>query len=123
MVLVYSYRVKSLDGLLNEPRRELRLEPLQRHAEACAQVEQEVIDGFDLNGLVSATKLANTRMAKSVYDAFWSSFRDKLCYKAITHGATFKKVEGSGSTQSCSACESKDSTTRLKGIAGLRIRE
>ncbi|RQR62101.1 transposase [Burkholderia sp. Bp9125] len=70
-------------------------------------------------GNVSAAKLARTRMAKSVYDASWSSFRDKL----RAHGATFEEVDESGSTQSCSACGSKDSTTRPKGIAGLRIRE
>ena len=52
-----------------------------------------------------------------------SSFRSKLRYKAIAHGATFEEVDESGSTQSCSACGSKDSTTRPKGIAGLRVRE
>ncbi|WP_157638482.1 RNA-guided endonuclease InsQ/TnpB family protein, partial [Burkholderia ubonensis] len=74
-------------------------------------------------GNVSAAKLARTRMAKSVYDAAWSSFRDKLRYKAMAHGATFEEVDESGSTQSCSSCGSKDSTTRPKGIAGLRVRE
>ncbi|WP_157380892.1 RNA-guided endonuclease InsQ/TnpB family protein, partial [Burkholderia ubonensis] len=69
-------------------------------------------------GNVSAVKLARTRMAKSVYDASWSSFRDKLRYKAMAHGATFEEVDESGSTQSCSSCGSKDSTTRPKGIAG-----
>ncbi|HWX10890.1 MAG TPA: transposase [Trinickia sp.] len=73
-------------------------------------------------GNVSASKLARTRLAKSVYDASWSSFRDKLRYKAIAHGAMFEEVNESGSTQTCSACGSKDSTTRPKGIAGLRIR-
>ncbi|RQV07304.1 transposase [Burkholderia cenocepacia] len=74
-------------------------------------------------GNVSAAKLARTRMAKSVYDASWSSFRHKLRYKAIAHGATFEEVDESGSTQSCSSCGAKDSTTRPKGIAGLRVRE
>jgi len=74
-------------------------------------------------GNVSATKLAKTRMAKSVYDASWSSFRNKLQYKAIAHGALFQEVDERGSTQTCSACGSKASTTRPRGIAGLRIRE
>jgi putative transposase len=74
-------------------------------------------------GNVSALKLAKTKMAKSVYDASWSSFRDRLKYKAIAHGATFEEVNESGSTQSCSSCGSKDSPTRPRGIAGLRIRE
>uniref|UniRef100_UPI00158E17B1 RNA-guided endonuclease InsQ/TnpB family protein n=2 Tax=Burkholderiaceae TaxID=119060 RepID=UPI00158E17B1 len=85
----------------------------------------DVVRRFDYIavGNVSAAKLARTRMAKSVYDASWSSFRNKLRYKAIAHGATFEEVDESGSTQSCSACGSKDSTTRPKGIAGLRVRE
>ncbi|CAB3753684.1 transposase [Burkholderia puraquae] len=74
-------------------------------------------------GNVSAAKLARTRMARSVYDASRSSFRNKLRYKAIAHGATFEEVDESGSTQSCSSCGSKGSTTRPKGIAGLRVRE
>ena len=74
-------------------------------------------------GNVSASKLAKTKMAKSVYDASWASFKDKLRYKAIAHGATFEEVNESGSTQTCSSCGSTDSATRPKGIAGLRIRE
>jgi IS605 OrfB family transposase len=74
-------------------------------------------------GNVSASKLAKTRMAKSVYDASWSSFRDKLRYKAMAHGVTFEEVNESGSTQTCSSCGSKNSAARPKGIAGLRIRE
>ena len=110
MILVYRYRVKSLNGLLNKQSRAVNYvwnfcNDTQKHA------------------LKSASKLAKTRMAKRVYDASWSSFRDKLRYKAIAHGATFEEVNESGSTQSCSACGSKDSTTRPKGIAGLRIRE
>jgi IS605 OrfB family transposase len=74
-------------------------------------------------GNVSASKLAKTRMAKSVYDAAWSSFKNKLQYKAIAHGALFEEVDEKGSTQTCSSCGSKASTTRPRGIAGLRIRE
>lgn len=71
-------------------------------------------------GNVSAVKLAKTRMAKSVYDASWSSFRDKLRYKAIAHGATFEEVNEAFSSVTCSACGSRSGP---KGIAGLRIRE
>ncbi|MGB8421342.1 RNA-guided endonuclease InsQ/TnpB family protein [Paraburkholderia sp.] len=74
-------------------------------------------------GNVSAVRLAKTRMAKSVYDASWSSFRDNLRYKAIAHGATSEEMNERGSSQTCSSCGSKDSATRPKGIAGLRIRE
>ncbi|MBR8305335.1 putative transposase DNA-binding domain protein [Burkholderia cenocepacia] len=180
MILVYRYRVKSLNGLLNKQSRAVNYvwnfcNDTQKHA---LKWGKKWPTGFDLNvlttgsskelgihsgtvnatceqyaklhakvanaradfqhklavdlvrrfdyiavGNVSAVKLARTRMAKSVYDASWSSFRNKLRYKAIAHGATFEEVDESGSTQSCSACGSKDSTTRPKGIAGLRIRE
>jgi putative transposase len=71
-------------------------------------------------GNVSASKLAKTKMAKSVYDASWSSFKDKLRYKAIAHGATFEEVNEAFSSVTCSACRSRSGP---KGTAGLRIRE
>ncbi|WP_321874953.1 RNA-guided endonuclease InsQ/TnpB family protein, partial [Burkholderia cenocepacia] len=73
-------------------------------------------------GNVSAAKLARTRMAKSVYDASWSSFRNKLRYKAIAHGATFEEVDERFTSQVCSSCGAMPET-RPKGIAGLGIRE
>lgn len=71
-------------------------------------------------GNVSAGKLAKTRLAKSVYDAAWASFKDKLRYKAIAHGVTFEEVDEYGSTVTCSACGSRSGP---KGLEGLRIRE
>lgn len=72
-------------------------------------------------GNVSSSKLAKTKMAKSVLDASWSSFRNMLCYKAIGHGATFSEVNESYSTQACSSCGSL-SPESPKGIADLGIR-
>lgn len=82
----------------------------------------DLVRRFDLIrvGNVSASKLAKTKMAKSVYDASWSSFRDKLKYKAIAHGAKFEEVNESFSSVTCSACGARSGP---KGIAGLRIRE
>jgi IS605 OrfB family transposase len=71
-------------------------------------------------GNVSASKLAKTKMAKSVYDASWSSFKDKLRYKAIAHGATFEEVNEAFSSVTCSACGTRSGPSGLKG---LRIRE
>ncbi|MET3621790.1 zinc ribbon domain-containing protein [Burkholderia ambifaria] len=192
MILVYRYRVKSLNGLLNKQSRAVNYvwnfcNDTQKHA---LKWNKRWPTGFDLNvlttgssrelgihsGTINATcepygksrsqhrrpylryrgrkslgwvllkgrdlkregdafrfagntfrvfnsRALPARMAKSVYDASWSSFRDKLRYKAMAHGATFEEVDESGSTQSCSSCGSKDSTTRPKGIAGLRMRE
>lgn len=73
-------------------------------------------------GNVSASKLAKTKMAKSVNDASWSSFRTQLAYKAVRHGAWVEEVNESFTTQTCSSCGTLPDS-RPKGIAGLGIRE
>lgn len=73
-------------------------------------------------GNVNAAGLAKTNMAKSVLDAGWSSFRSKLAYKAVKHGAWFAEVNESFTTQTCSSCGALPDS-RPKGIAGLGIRE
>lgn len=65
--------------------------------------------------------LARTRMAKSVLDAGWATFRHMLAYKAIKHGATFAEVDEKYSTQVCSHCGALPSG-RPEGIADLGIR-
>ena len=73
-------------------------------------------------GNVNAYGLAKTRMAKSVFDAGWSSFRTMLEYKSIAAGVWFEEVDERFSTQTCSSCGDKPDS-RPKGIAGLGIRE
>ena len=74
-------------------------------------------------GNVNAASLAKTRMAKSVYDAGWSMFRNMLRYKASRHGARYLEVDERFTTQTCSHCGDPASDGRPKGIAGLGIRE
>jgi IS605 OrfB family transposase len=71
-------------------------------------------------GNVDAQKLTQTRMAKSVLDAGWSTFRTMLQYKCADAGVWFEEVNEAFSTQTCSCCSSR---TGPKGIAGLGIRE
>jgi len=73
-------------------------------------------------GDVSPSKIAKTRMAKSLLDAGWADFKTMLSYKAIKHGGTFLEVSEAYSTQACSTCGALPSS-RPRGIAGLRIRE
>jgi IS605 OrfB family transposase len=73
-------------------------------------------------GNVHAAGLARTSMAKSVLDAGWSSFRSKLAYKAVKHGAWFEEVNESFTSQVCSNCGALPDS-RPKGIADLGIRE
>src|SRR4029077_4856531 len=75
--------------------------------------------GHVIVGDVNATKLTQTRMAKSVLDAGWSMFRNQLRYKALRHGAVFEVVSERLSTQTCSGCGALGGP---KGIAGLGIR-
>lgn len=80
------------------------------------------IYGLIIVGDVSSTKLAQTKMAKSIYDAGWSRFKMMLAYKSIGNGAEMIEVSERLSTQTCSGCGSLP-PSRPKGIAGLRIRE
>jgi putative transposase len=73
-------------------------------------------------GNVNAAGLVKTRLAKSVLDAGWSSFRNMLRYKAIARGAWYEEVNERFSTQVCSACGSLPEQ-RPKGIADLGVRE
>ena len=73
-------------------------------------------------GDVSSTKLAKTKMAKSVLDAGWGLLKEQLKYKAIAQSVVFEVVNESYSTQTCSSCGTIPSSSP-KGRAGLRIRE
>ena len=73
-------------------------------------------------GNVNACGLAKTRMAKSVLDAGWSTFRTMLQYKSIAAGVLFEQVNEAFSTQTCSSCGCLPES-RPRGIAGLGIRE
>jgi len=73
-------------------------------------------------GNVSSSKLAKTRMAKSVLDAGWSMLRTQLRYKAMAHGVWFEEIDEAYTTQTCSCCGSI-SDSSPKGRSGLGIRE
>lgn len=72
-------------------------------------------------GNVSASALAKTRMAKSVLDAGWSSFRSMLAYKAIAHQVEYAEVNEAFTSQVCSECGALPAS-RPKGIADLGMR-
>lgn len=71
-------------------------------------------------GNVSSSRLAKTRMAKSVLDAGWASFRAMLSYKASKHSASFLEVDEKFTTQTCCEC---GSIAGPKGYAGLNERQ
>ena len=71
-------------------------------------------------GNVNASKLAKTKMAKSVLNAGWSMFRTMLKYKSDNAAVWFDEVNESYTTQACSSCGSIEGP---KGLAGMGIRE
>lgn len=72
-------------------------------------------------GNVNPCALAKTKLAKSVYDAGWTTFRTLLKYKCENAGVWYEEVNEAYTTQTCSCCGSRASSP--KGRAGLRIRE
>ena len=71
-------------------------------------------------GNVNAAKLAKTKMAKSVLDAGWSSFRTMLKYKCDHAAVWFEEVNERYSSQDCGVCHAR---TGPKGLSGLAVRE
>jgi transposase len=103
-------RVKAIHAKISNVRRNQLHEQSTRIAR-----ENELI----VVGNVNAAKLAKTKMAKSVLDAGWSTFRNQLEYKARRHRARFVEADERYSTVTCSCCGAAGGP---KGIAGLRVR-
>ena len=71
-------------------------------------------------GDVSSSKLAKTKMAKSVLDAGWHQLKTQLKYKAIRQSAVFIEVNEAYSTQTCSSCGVIPDSSP-KGRTGLEV--
>lgn len=71
-------------------------------------------------GDVSSTKLAKTRMAKSIYDAAWGITRHQLNYKAIRLAGVCIPGCEMFSSVTCSACLQR---TGPSGLGELGVRE
>jgi putative transposase len=75
--------------------------------------------GVIVVGDVSSSKLVKTKMAKSVLDSGWSTFKTQLSYKSHRAATVFKEVKESFSTQDCSVCGTR---TGPKGQKDLGIK-
>jgi putative transposase len=78
--------------------------------------------GLIVIGNASPSKIARTRMAKSVLDAGWADLKRCLSYKSIRNGGGTLEVSEYMTTQTCSSCGALPEG-RPRGIAGLGIRE
>ncbi|MGH8132245.1 MAG: RNA-guided endonuclease InsQ/TnpB family protein, partial [Steroidobacteraceae bacterium] len=88
------------------------------------KVSHRIVREFDYIavGNVNAAEPARTKMAKSVLDASWSTFRAMLAYKAVKHGARYEEVDERFSSQVCSGCGGLPNSRPI-GTADLGIRQ
>jgi len=95
-----------------------------RRSDQLHKISNRITREFDYIavGNIKPSGLAKTKMAKSVLDASWSTFRNQLAYKAIKHGAWYEEVNESFTSQVCSNCSALPDS-RPKGIADLGIRQ
>jgi len=79
--------------------------------------------GLIVIGNVSPSKLAKTRLAKSVFDAGWAGFKHMLSWKSrLRGGGMCLEVNEANTSQVCSECGCLPAS-RPKGIADIGIRE
>src|SRR5215510_1757501 len=71
-------------------------------------------------GNVSSPKLAQTRMAKSVYDAGWGQLRTCLEYKAKRLGVVYREVSEYCSSVTCLVCGARTGPSGLSAL-GVRV--
>lgn len=72
-------------------------------------------------GNVSPSKLAKTKMAKSIFDASWAMLRNQLRYKASRHGARYVEADERWTSRTCSCCGAIPDSSP-KGLSALGIR-
>lgn len=88
------------------------------------QLSHKLVKEFGLIvvGDVGGKGLIKTKMAKSVLDVSWSSFRTMLEYKAIRRHGTYICVRENGTTRTCSCCGNIPNSAP-QGVNGLGVRE
>lgn len=95
-----------------------------RRKDAIHKFSRQLVNshGAIVIGNVSSSKLAKTKMAKSVLDAGWFMLKTQLQYKAIGQGVWFKEVNEAYSTRLCSCCGSLPDSAP-KGVGQLGVRD
>jgi len=93
-----------------------------RRKDALHKFSRRLVDqhGEIVVGDVSSTKLAKTRMAKSVLDAGWGQLKTMLAYKCDHAGIVFREVREAHTSRTCSSC---GSLSGPHGLDGLRVRD
>jgi putative transposase len=82
------------------------------------KLSSHYVDSYDLivtENLEIKEMIENGHLARSISDASWSSFDNKLAYKAESAGKLFVQVDARGTSQTCPRCgrvESKSLSQR-----------
>jgi transposase len=79
-----------------------------------------LIPASECKKLPNLTKLAKTRMAKSVLDSSWGQLRSFLIYKSRMLGTIVKEINESWSSRTCNVC---GSLGEHQGLSGLAVRQ
>jgi len=92
-----------------------------RRRDALHKFSRRIVDRYQniVVGDVSSTRLAQTRMAKSVLDSGWGMLRQMLRYKGEHAGRSVSVACESYTSRACSSC---GSLTGPQGVNGLRVR-
>lgn len=100
----------------------LHLKAANRRLDALHKFSRKIVDDHDLIviGDVSSSKLAKTRMAKSVNDAGWGMLKTFLQYKGDYAGKIVLVVNESYTSRACSNC---GALSGPQGVNGLRVRD
>ena len=77
------------------------------------KLSKKYVDEYDLIATekLEPLNMMKSRLSRSVSDASWSSFNQKLAYKAERAGKLFVQVDASGTSQECPACGEKAKKT------------
>jgi IS605 OrfB family transposase len=80
----------------------------RQRADALHKFSRRIVDQYQniVVGDVSAVKLVETRMAKSVLDAGWGALKTQLQYKGQQAGRSVSVVSERFTSRACSACGS-----------------
>ncbi len=75
----------------------------RQRADVQHKLSRRLVDryGFIAVEHLNMKGLTSSRLAKSIYDASWSSFIEKLAYKAESAGRVLVKVDPRGTSQTC----------------------
>jgi putative transposase len=92
-----------------------------RRRDALHKFSRRMVDRYQsiVVGDVSSTRLAQTRMAKSVLDSGWGMLRQMLRYKGEHAGRSVTVACEQYTSRVCSSC---GSLTGPRGVNGLRVR-